>query len=146
MNQPLYTREVLRLAVSIPHEGRLQDPQGTAEIRSQTCGSRVVADIRISPDQMIEELGIEVNACALGQASTAIVAREAIGKSAADIRAARDNLRDFLKGKREDPGNWQDIDLLATARDYPGRHGAILLPYDAIIEALAAVADVDEVN
>ncbi|MEO0441558.1 MAG: iron-sulfur cluster assembly scaffold protein [Pseudomonadota bacterium] len=146
MNQPLYTREVLRLAVSIPHEGRLQDPQGTAEMRSQTCGSRVVADIRISPDQMIEELGIEVNACALGQASTAIVAREAIGKSATEIQAARDHLRDFLKGKRENPGNWQDIDLLATAKDYPGRHGAILLPYDAIIEALEAAADVDEVN
>ncbi|MEM8917711.1 MAG: iron-sulfur cluster assembly scaffold protein [Pseudomonadota bacterium] len=146
MNQPLYTREVLRLAVSIPHEGRLQDPHGTAEMRSQTCGSRVVADVRISPDQLIEELGIEVNACALGQASTAIVAREAIGKPATDIRAARDILRGFLEGKNENPGNWQDIDLLATARDYPGRHGAILLPYDAIIEALAAAAEADKVN
>lgn len=144
MNQPLYTREVLRLAVSIPHEGRLKNAHGTAEMRSQTCGSRVVADVRVTSGMKIEELGVEVNACALGQASTAIVAREAIGKSAAELQAAREHLRDFLEGRQQGPGSWQDIDLLATARDYPGRHNAILLPYDAIIEALAVADNTDE--
>ena len=146
MNQPLYTRDVLRLAVSIPHEGRLRHAHGTAAVRSQTCGSRVVADVRISGDRKIEQLGVEVNACALGQASTAIVAREAIGRSATDIRVAREHLQGFLEGEQDNPGTWQDIDLLATARDYPGRHAAILLPYDAIVAAVANAVESDEVS
>ena len=143
MNQPLYTRDILRLAVSIPHEGRLPDAHGSVEIRSQTCGSRVLADVRVSSDRKIEKLGVEVNACALGQASTAIVAGQAVGLSSTEIKAAREHLQDFLEGRQESPGTWRDIDLLATARDYPGRHAAILLPYNAILEALAIASQAD---
>lgn len=140
MSEALYTRDILRLAVSIPHQSRLDKPDGTAEVRSRTCGSRVAADLLLSDDRAIARLGIEVNACALGQASAAILATEAIGKSVHDIAAARRHLADFLVGLQNDPGPWANMDHLSSAKDHPGRHAAILLPYDAILGAFEAAA------
>ncbi|WP_109356372.1 iron-sulfur cluster assembly scaffold protein [Sphingorhabdus sp. EL138] len=144
MSDALYTRDILRLAVSIPHQSRLEEPDGTAEVRSRTCGSRVVADIILSEDRSIAQLGIEVNACALGQASTAIVGTEAIGKSAKDIAVARDYLSGFLSGSHDDPGPWDNMDHLRAAKDHPGRHAAILLPFDAILAAFKSAANASE--
>jgi len=135
MSGALYTREILRLAVSIPHQSRLDKPDGTAEVRSRTCGSRVAADIILSDDGRVAQLGIEVNACALGQASAAILAAEAIGKSAEEITAARRHLAEFLAGAEAQPGSWDNMEHLCAAKDHPGRHAAIVLPYDAIIAA-----------
>ncbi|HEY9092079.1 iron-sulfur cluster assembly scaffold protein [Parasphingorhabdus sp.] len=138
MSGALYTRDILRLAVSIPHQSRLDKPDGTAEVRSRTCGSRVAADIIVSEDGRITDLGIEVNACALGQASTAILAAEAIGKSAEEIAAAREHLAGYLAGAEAQPGSWDNMEHLCAARDHPGRHAAIILPYDAILAAFVA--------
>lgn len=144
MSGALYTRDILRLAVSIPYQFRLDKPDGTAEVRSRTCGSRVAADIKLSDDRVIAQLGIEVNACALGQASAAILAAEAIGKSADDITAARDQLAGFLTGSHDSPGPWANMDHLSAAKDHPGRHPAILLPYDAILAAFEAALTASE--
>ncbi len=144
MSEALYTREILRLAVSIPHQSRLDKPDGAAEVRSRTCGSRVTADIILSDDRVIAQLGIEVNACALGQASAAILATEAIGKSAKDIAAVRDQLSGFLSGSRDGPGDWDNMEHLSAAKDHPGRHAAILLPYDAILAAFEAAPTASE--
>jgi len=137
MSGVLYTRDILRLAVSIPHQQRLDQPDGTAELRSRTCGSKVAADVIVAEGGMLEDLGLAINACALGQASAAILGAEAIGKSAGDIETARSGLAAFLDGSSESPGEWPDMDLLAPARDHKGRHAAILLPYDAVIAAFA---------
>tara|TARA_R110000772_G_scaffold44732_16_gene102863 strand:- start:704 stop:1144 length:441 start_codon:yes stop_codon:yes gene_type:complete len=144
MSGALYTRDILRLAVSIPHQSRLDKPDGTAEVRSRTCGSRVTADIILSADRVIAQLGIEVSACALGQASAAILATEAIDKSADEIAEAKDHLAGFLTGARETPGPWDKMDHLSAAKDHPGRHAAILLPYDAILAAFEAAATASE--
>lgn len=136
MSAPLYTREILRLAVSIPHQQRLDQPDGTAELRSQTCGSRVCADVMVTSDNRIEKLGVDVNACALGQASTAILAHEAIGKSVSELHDARDQLTKFLDGLTDTPGSWKNLDLLKPAKEHKGRHAAILLPYDAVMQAM----------
>ena len=130
MSEPLYTRDILRLAVSIPHQQRLEHPDGSAEQRSRTCGSVVTADVVITDDETLELLGLTINACALGQASAAILGAEAIGRTVCDIVRARS---DF-------PGDWQNMDKLAVAKDHRGRHGAILLPYDALIAAFADTA------
>ncbi|MEP2989454.1 MAG: iron-sulfur cluster assembly scaffold protein [Parasphingorhabdus sp.] len=135
MSEALYTKDILRLAVSIPHEERLSDPEGSAECRSKSCGSRVVADVVISADGKIANLGVQVNACALGQASASILAREAIGKTKDQIEQARTQLVLFLSGKSEDIGRWDKMDLLAPVRGHKGRHAAVLLPYDAILAA-----------
>lgn len=140
MSAPLYTREILRLAVSIPHQQRLDKPDGTAEMRSQTCGSRVCVDVIVTSDNRIDKLGIDVNACALGQASTAILANEAIGKTVKEFSDARDSLAKFLDGSTDEPGSWKNFDLLMPAQAHKGRHAAILLPYDAIVQAMKNVS------
>jgi NifU-like protein involved in Fe-S cluster formation len=144
MSEALYTRDILRLAVSIPHQSRLEKPHGTAEVRSRTCGSRVVADIMLSDDRAITQLGIEVNACALGQASAAILATEAIGKSADQIAKVRQQLAGFLTGAEDRPGGWTNMDHLMAAKDHKGRHAAILLPYDAVLAAFEATTTENE--
>lgn len=144
MSAALYTRDILRLAVSIPHQSRLDNADGTAEVRSRTCGSRVTADVLLSDLGSIDALGIEVNACALGQASAAILAAEAIGKSGEEISAVRDHLADFLTGSLEHPGPWTNMNHLSAAKDHPGRHAAILLPYDAILAAVKTALTASE--
>ncbi|MEO9468800.1 iron-sulfur cluster assembly scaffold protein [Parasphingorhabdus sp.] len=136
MSAPLYTREILRLAVSIPHQQRLDKPDGTAEVRSQTCGSRVCVDVMVTSDHRIDKLGVDVNACALGQASTAILAEEAIGKSLDELCDARDQFAKFLDALTDEPGSWKNLDLLKPAQEHKGRHAAILLPYDAAVQAM----------
>ncbi|MEP2103844.1 MAG: iron-sulfur cluster assembly scaffold protein [Parasphingorhabdus sp.] len=144
MSEALYTRDILRLAVSIPHQSRLDKPDGTAEVRSRTCGSRVAADVILSDDRAVAQLGIEVNACALGQASAAILASEAIGKSEDEIAETRQQLAGFLDGVKDNPGDWVYMDHLTAAKEHKGRHAAILLPYDAILAAFAAAATKEE--
>ena len=140
MSGVLYTREILRLAVSIPHQQRLGDPDGTAELRSRTCGSKVAADVALTEDGMLQDLGLEISACALGQASAAILGAQALGKSGAEIESTRASLAAFLTGQADSPGTWPDMDKLTAAREHQGRHAAILLPYDAVIAALADAA------
>lgn len=140
MSAALYSREILRLAVSIPHQQRLENPDGTAEARSRICGSRVLADVAVSAEGRITSLGIEINACALGQASAAILGNEAIGKTAEEILGIRAGLADFLSGTADHPGDWKNMNHLEAAKTHPGRHAAILLPYDALIAALESAA------
>lgn len=140
MSGVLYTRDILRLAVSIPHQHRLDNPDGAAELRSRTCGSKVAADVIVTDRGMLEDLGLAISACALGQASAAILGAQALGKSVAEIEAARSDLAAFLQGSIESPGTWPDIEHLAAARDHKGRHAAILLPFDAVIAAFADAA------
>ncbi len=138
MTTPLYTNAILRLAASIPHEGRLPEPHGSAETRSQVCGSRITVDVHIR-DGRIAALGQEVGACALGQASAALMGAHAVGCTAAEIAEARDALADYLVGRRDDPGDWPGLDIFAAARSHHSRHAAILLPFDAAAEAAAQV-------
>src|SRR5690349_10627174 len=100
MNAPLYDTALLRLAVTIPHLGRLPDPQGSAEKRSTICGSRVAADVKLDGEGRIAALGLEVSACALGQASANLMAAHAIGRSPEELADARDALAAWLAGER----------------------------------------------
>jgi NifU-like protein involved in Fe-S cluster formation len=134
MNAPLYDTALLRLAASIPHLGRLPDPQGSSERRSAVCGSRVIADVRLA-DGRVAALGLEVSACALGQASAHLMASHAIGRTAGELAEAHDALAAWLAGEREDPGDWPGLEQLARARPHSGRHAAIRLPFEAAAEA-----------
>lgn len=136
MNAPLYDTALLRLAATIPHLGRLPDAQGTAEKRSPLCGSRVTADVRLEGG-LVAAFGLDVSACALGQASANIMASHAIGRTPEELAQARDALAAWLAGERDDPGGWPGLDQLARARPHAGRHGAIRLPFEAIADAAA---------
>jgi NifU-like protein involved in Fe-S cluster formation len=136
----LYNRDILRLATSIPHLGRLAEPQASVEKRSPVCGSRVAVDLVLDGEGRVAALGQEVKACALGQASAALMGANALGRTAGELEQARDALRAFLAGERDDAGAWPGLGLFAEARPFTARHASILLAFEAAAEAAAAAA------
>ncbi len=141
MSAALYNSTILRLATAIPHQQRLADAQASAERRSPICGSRIIVDVRLDSEGRIAELGQEVRACALGQASAALMGEHAVGRSLAELDAARDALTEFLAGRREDPGDWPGLEIFAPARPHSARHPSIRLAFEAVAEAAHAAAD-----
>ena len=138
MNAPLYNTEILRLAASIPHHERLHDPMGSAERRSPICGSRVTVDIDLAEGR-VSEIGMLVRACALGQASSSLLAAHAIGKTPAQLAAARDALAAWLAGERGVP-DWPGLDIFTPALGVTARHPSIRLAFEAAAEAAAQAA------
>ena len=138
MSAPLYNRDILALAVANA-DYPLLDAGQRASLRAPLCGSRIIVDVDADAAGTVRAVGLHVEACALGQASAALLARHAPGHGVADIRAARDAIAGWFAGGDAAPG-WPGFDLLAPARDYPARHGAILLPFDAAVAALGEQA------
>lgn len=136
----LYNRDILRLAASIPHQRRLERPQASVEKRSPTCGSRVAIDVVLDEQGRVAELGQEVKACALGQASASLMGAHALGRSRQELTSARDALAAFLDGRRKDPGDWPGLEILRPAVPYKARHPSILLAFDAVAEAARQAA------
>jgi NifU-like protein involved in Fe-S cluster formation len=137
---PLYTRDILRLAASIPHLGRLPEAQASVEKRAPVCGSRVIVELALDAGGKVAAIGQEVRACAFGQAAAALMGAHVVGKDAAALAGARDALAAWLAGTSDDPGAWPDLDMLAPARRLTARHGAILLPFQAAAEAALLAA------
>jgi NifU-like protein involved in Fe-S cluster formation len=132
----LYNRDVLRLAASLVAGDRLEMAQGTAEASSRTCGSRISADVNLDSAGRVDAVALRTHACAIGQASAAILRSNAAGKTPDAIAKIRDGIASYLTGKSEMPYEWPELLLLAVAREYPARHAAILLPYDALLTAI----------
>ncbi len=140
MADTLYNTHILRLAASIPHQMRLDHPQASVQRVSPICGSRVTVDVDLDAAGRIARFGQEVRACALGQASAAILGAAVLGKTPLELARARDALAGFLKGDAETPGDWPGIEALAPARAHKGRHGSILLAFQTAADAAAAAA------
>lgn len=136
MSEPLYNREILRLAAALPHDGRLAAPDASAEKRSPVCGSRVTVDIRLGPDGRVAEVGLLVRACALGQASAALLNAHAIGCDSDDLAATRDALAGWLAGTGPAP-DWPGLAVLTPAIPHSARHPSIRLAFEAAAEAAA---------
>ncbi|WP_421790461.1 iron-sulfur cluster assembly scaffold protein [Hyphobacterium sp.] len=140
MKDALYSSEILRLAAEIPHIGRLDRPDGSARRVSRLCGSAVEVSLRLENDR-IAEIGLEVKACALGQASASLLGANAIGASVDDIRDAREALAAMLKGAPAPEGRFAGLSALESARDYPARHASIRLAFEAAEEAFKQALD-----
>lgn len=140
MTEPLYTRDILRLAASIPHLGRLPTPGASVEKRAPVCGSTIMMDIALDGEGRVAALGQEVKACAFGQASAALLGAHILGRTPAELAETRDALAAWLAGTKDDPGAWPGLAILAPARRLSARHGAILLPFQAAAEAAALAA------
>lgn len=139
----LYSARLLALAADIPHAGRLSDPDGTARRRSPLCGSTVTVDVAVR-DGRIAAFAQDVRACALGQASAALLGAVAPGLSAAEVRAGRDALSAMLRDRAGAPAApFGDLEVLAAAREHPNRHASILLAWEATLEALAMAEEKD---
>ncbi len=133
----LYSARILDLAANIPHLGRLAAPHGTARKRSPLCGSTVTVDVTLQ-DGRITSFSQDVKACALGQASAAIVGGGVIGCTLADLTAARDALKAMLKDNGPVPlAPFDSFEVLLPARDYKNRHASILLALEATCDAVA---------
>jgi len=139
MNAPLYTTEILRLAASLraPHPIGRED--GRAELRSPTCGSRVGTTVELDAEGRVLALSQQVHACAFGQASAALLERGAVGRMRAEVTEAHDRLAAWLEGSPDAP-DWPGLLALAPARSRKSRHGAMLLPFRALIAAMDAAA------
>jgi NifU-like protein involved in Fe-S cluster formation len=135
MSGPLYTVEILRLAAATASFARLEGPHGTASKRSAVCGSSVTIDIKLDDKACVAELGGEIRACAFGQASSALLAQSATGKTAAELAQARDALRGWLSGANASPGEWPGLAIFEPALTRTARHAAILLAFEAAAEA-----------
>jgi NifU-like protein involved in Fe-S cluster formation len=135
-SSPLYTTEILRLAASLNEPVPLTREDGRAEARSPTCGSRVATAVQLDDDGQVEALSQQVHACAFGQASAALLERGAIGRKHSEVKDAHDRLAAWLGGADEAP-SW-GLTALAPARSRRSRHGAILLPFRALLAAIEA--------
>jgi NifU-like protein involved in Fe-S cluster formation len=132
----LYSERILEIAGNPPNAPRLAHPAASARKVSRLCGSVIEVDIAVE-DGRITGYGHEVAACALGQTSAAIVAREIVGTSTAEFRRVRDEMIAMLKADGPPPaGKWADLRYLEPVRDYKPRHGSTLLVFDAVAEAL----------
>lgn len=138
MNAPLYTIEILRLAASLPDPRTLDHVDGYARERSPTCGSTVATDVQLDAVGRVEALSQKVSACAFGQASAALVASDAVGRSNEEIRVALEEMSAWLAGEADNPGGWPGLATLAPARSRKSRHGAILLPFRALLAAIGS--------
>ena len=130
----MYNRELLRLALRLADQGRLAERDGSAAQRSRTCGAVVVADVRVTGVR-VTAFGQDVRACAVGQASAAILGSHIVGLSRDEIAQERAGLSAYLNGLNSDLGTWPVLRALAEVRAYPARHAAALLPYDAALAA-----------
>jgi NifU-like protein involved in Fe-S cluster formation len=140
MNAPLYNTQILRLAASIPHHRRLTDPMASVAKRSPVCGSEVIVDVDLGDDGRVAALGLQVRACALGQASAALMSANAIGRSAIELAGARDAVTAWLAGERDALPDWPGFELFAPALPHSARHASIRLGFEAVAEAAANAA------
>jgi NifU-like protein involved in Fe-S cluster formation len=136
MLNDVYNKRILELAGNIPRLGRLAAPDATATAHSKLCGSTVTIDLCVRDGQVVD-FAHDVKACALGQASSSIMARHIIGSTPQELRNLRDDARRMLKENGPPPqGKWGDVGVLEPVRDYKARHASTLLTFDAVVDAL----------
>ncbi len=139
MLDDIYNKRILELAGDIPRIGRLAGPDATAVAHSKLCGSTVTVDVSMK-DGRVSDFAQEVKACALGQASSSIMARNVVGSTPAELREVRDAVRRMLKENGPPPGGrWADCAVLEPVRDYKARHASTLLPFDAVVDAVTRI-------
>src|SRR5437016_13360929 len=137
MLNEVYNSRILELAGNIPRLGRLDNPDATATAHSKLCGSTVTVDLKMDGDT-VTDFSHVVKACALGQASSSIMARNVVGAKADELRSLRETVRRMLKENGTPPpeGRWADIAVLEPVRDYKARHASTLLTFDAVVDAV----------
>jgi NifU-like protein involved in Fe-S cluster formation len=136
MLDDIYNTKILELAGNIPRIGRLDHPDATARAHSRLCGSTVTVDLKMA-DGKVSDFAHDVKACALGQASSSIMARNVIGSSPDELRELRETMRKMLKEHGNPPdGRWSDLQYLEPVRDYKARHASTMLTFDAVVDAV----------
>jgi NifU-like protein involved in Fe-S cluster formation len=140
MLDDIYSKRVLELAADIPRLGRLAQPQASAKAHSRLCGSTVTIDLSMQ-DGVVSDFAHDVRACALGQASSSLMARNIIGASPEELHALREKMFAMLKQGGPPPdGKWAEFAVLEPVRNYKARHASTMLTFDAVVDALGQIA------
>jgi NifU-like protein involved in Fe-S cluster formation len=138
--ETIYTARMLELAADIPRLGRLTAPDASATAHSRLCGSTVTIDLRVSGGK-VSDFAHDVRACALGQASSSLMARHIVGATPEELADLRETVRRMLKENGPPPaGKWAEFAVLEPVRDYKPRHASTLLTFDAVVDALGQIA------
>jgi NifU-like protein involved in Fe-S cluster formation len=136
MLNEIYNKRILELAADIPRLGRLAEPDATATAHSKLCGSTVTVDVKVDGGT-VTDFAHEVKACALGQASSSIMARTVVGATADELREVRQAMRRMLKENGVPPsGKWAELRVLEPVRGFKARHASTMLTFDAVVNAL----------
>jgi len=136
MLDDIYNKRILELAADIPRLGQLDTPQARASAVSKLCGSKVTVDLAMEEGR-VSDFAHDVKACALGQASSSLMARNVIGASAQELRDLRVTMRAMLKENGPPPtGKWEELKVLEPVRDFKARHASTLLTFDAVVDAI----------
>jgi NifU-like protein involved in Fe-S cluster formation len=139
MLNDIYNKRIIELAGNIPRLGRLAEPDASATAHSKLCGSTVKVDLKMD-GPVVTDFAHDVKACALGQASSSIMASHVVGSNAAELRELRETVRKMLKENGAPPqGKWADIALLEPVRDYKARHASTMLTFDAVVDAIGQI-------
>ncbi|MCX7304773.1 MAG: iron-sulfur cluster assembly scaffold protein [Hyphomicrobiales bacterium] len=139
MIDDVYNAKILGFAGNISRIGRLDDPDATAKAHSKLCGSTVSVDLKMR-DGVVTDFAHDVKACALGQASSAIMAEHVVGASAEELRAVRESMLGMLKQNGPPPeGRFADLKYLEPVRDYKARHASTMLTFDAVVDAIGQI-------
>jgi len=140
MLDDIYNRRVLELAADIPRLGRLAAPDASAKAHSKLCGSTVIVDLSLR-DGRVSDFAHDVRACALGQASSSLMARHVVGATPEELRELREIMFAMLKAQGPAPsGKWADFAVLEPIRDFKARHASTMLTFDAVLDALGQIA------
>lgn len=136
MLDEVYNKRILELAGDIPNIGRLPHPDASATAHSKLCGSTVTVDLTMKEGK-VTDFAHEVRACALGQASSSVMARHVVGSGAEELRQVRETMRKMLKENGPPPaGKWSDLKVLEPVRNYQARHASTMLTFDAVVDAI----------
>lgn len=139
MINDVYNAKILGFAGNIARIGRLERPDATATAHSKLCGSTVVVDLTMDGDT-ITDFAHDVKACALGQASSSIMAQHVVGATAAELRAVRETMLKMLKENGAPPeGRFEDLKYLEPVREYKARHASTMLTFDAVVDAIGQI-------
>ncbi len=136
MLDDIYNTKILEFAGNIPRIGRLAEPDASARAHSRLCGSTVTVDVKMAEGR-VSDFAHDVKACALGQASSSIMAQAVIGSTADELRGIREAMHRMLKENGPPPdGRWSDLRYLEPVRDYRARHASTLLTFDAVVDVV----------
>jgi NifU-like protein involved in Fe-S cluster formation len=139
MIDDVYNAKILGFAGNIPRIGRLEHADATAKAHSKLCGSTVTVDLKMR-DGVVTDFAHEVNTCALGQASSSIMAQNVVGASSNELRAVRETMLKMLKENGAAPeGRFADLKYLEPVRDYKARHASTMLTFDAVVDAIGQI-------
>lgn len=137
----LYSERIITLAAAIPPAGHLAAPDATASAHSKLCGSTISVELKMKGDR-VTDYAQTVRACLLGQSSAAIMARNIVGSTDAELREVAADMRRMLKEGGPPPtGRWADLAALEPVREVKGRHASTLLAFEAVVRALDKIAE-----